>query len=159
MLFGVSLIAIIIIFVGIKDEMKVNRALEFTKENVVATWSYDNDKKIHNYDFIMSKDDIDTISYELSNGHLKRGSVKEMPKNNTKEITILLNGKKIENEDSTNYSYENKFYIKNIDDKNAYIYLEINDISDDESTMKRVLERHYTIESKNLVNTINNLYK
>lgn len=147
-----------IIFIGIKDEIKVNKSLEFTKENVVATWLYDNKNSIHNYNYEISKEDIDTISNELANGHLKRGSIKEMPQNDTKEITILLDGIKKETKDETNYSYKTKFYIKNIDDKNSYIYLEINNIMEDESSMKTVLERHYTIQSQNLVNTINKLY-
>lgn len=158
MLLGVALIAIIIIFMGIKNEIKVVKALEFTKENIVAAWTYNNEDHLHDYDYNISEEDANTISHELTKGNLKRGSIKEMSQNDTKEVTILLDGAKKEHNDGTSYSYEVKLYIKNIDEKKAYIYLELNDISDDVSSMIQIMERHYTIESKKIVDTINNLY-
>lgn len=141
-----------------KNEVKVAKSLEFTKENIVATWTYDNEKMMHNYDYNISKEDANTISNELARGNLKRGSIKELPQEDTKEVTILLNGIKKEDNDGTSYIYGVKLYIKNIDEKKAYIYLELNNIEDDESSMNTIIERHYTIESKKLVDTINNLY-
>ncbi|MGL5345842.1 MAG: hypothetical protein ACRDA3_00655 [Peptostreptococcaceae bacterium] len=157
LLICVSIIAIGFILLGIKSEFKVNNSLEFDKVDVVSTWTYDNEKQVHNYGFDITNIETNIISDELLNSKLKRGSIKDCPNNETKEVTILLDGEKIKDKGDILYLYETKIYLKNINDKSTYLYIEILDI--DNKSLKTIIERHYTIESKTLADAINNLYK
>lgn len=159
LLLGVSIVAIGFMLLGIKSEFKVNNSLEFDKVDVVSTWTYDNEKQVHDYEFDITSNEISIISDILLNSKLKRGSIKDCPNNETKEVTILLDGEKVKEKDGVSYLYETKLYLKNINDKSTYLYIEILDIDDENKSLKTVMQRHYTIESKTLVDTINNLYK
>ena len=159
LLLGVSIIAIGFIILGMKNEFKVNNSLEFDKVDVVSTWTYNNEKQVHDYEFEITSNETNIISDTLLKSKLKRGSIKDYPNNETNEVTILLDGQKIKDKDSISYLYETKLYLKNINDKSTYLYLEILDIDDDNESLKTVIKRHYTIDSKTLADAINNLYK
>lgn len=152
LLLGVILIAIIISVVGITRELKVKKALEFTSQDVVTTWLKDKAVSTNIHDKIIPQD-LQSISEEVSNNQLRVISKKTAPASPEEEITILLNGKKI---DETSYIYETKIYLAKLNNKETYMNIEIFDIKDD--TMEKDIDRSYTIDSYKLANTIDRLY-
>ncbi|MGL6108412.1 hypothetical protein [Romboutsia sp.] len=156
LLLGVILIAVIISGLGIRNELKIKAALEFTSKDVVATWLKDKETSTQNYDYKISAQDLQTISDEISNNKLKLTSLKAAPDEVEEDVTILLDGKKIEGKEETSYIYKTKIYLVKVNHKNTYMRVEIYDINDE--TMKSVFDKTYTIDSYKLVNTIDSLY-
>lgn len=128
----------------------------FSKDNIVKIWTSKSDT--HSYiNSHISEEDISSLSKLLTDSKVKKSSVKESPApDNMGNILLLLDGNIRENkDDSVSVEYKRSILLSKINDEKVYVILQLNKLRDDDSfNMDGVLQKFYTINSKDLVNLI-----
>ena len=130
----------------------------FSKDNVVGAQTSKKDVFSYNYDCHISKEDITYLSELLTNAQLKKSSVKEAPYN-MGNIVLFLDGNIREDEDdSVKVEYKRSINLSKVNNEKVYVILEINKLRDDNSfNMENITQKFYTINSKELVQFIENI--
>lgn len=134
----------------------------FSKDNVVEVWTSKSDIFSYNYNCHISDKDISNLSELLNNSKIKKSNVKESPApDNMGNILLLLDGNTRENKDgSVSVEYKRSILLSKINSEKVYVILQINKLRDDNSfNMDNIIQNFYTINSKELVNLIENIDK
>lgn len=102
---------------------------------------------IHNYNYKLPSDEIDSLSNILTKSKLKKATINDSPSNALGSMTILLDGKRVEE--------ERRITLVPMDKDNVYVFLEINKPRNDGSfNVDAVIQKFYIINSKELVEFI-----
>ena len=100
----------------------------------------------------MGINEIDFLSDILSSSKLKKATINDLPSSALGSMTILLDGKQIEENGDINFQFKRSITLTPIDNHSVYVFLEINKPIDDGSfNMKTVMQKSYIINSEKLV--------
>ena len=159
-LLGIISIAILGLVIFSYSEIKAYNVLKdvfvFSKDNIVSIWRVKKDETSHDYDYKLASNEIDTLSSILTNSKLKKATINDSPSNDLGSMTILLDGKMIEEDGGVSIAFERGITLKPIDKDSVYVFLEINRPTKDNSfNMNLVMQKFYIIDSVKLVEFIN----
>lgn len=157
---GLLIIFIIVGYLNIKNYYIVKNSLVFSKGDIVTTWLAKREYGGYDYDYKISEEDVNLLSEKLSKSKLVKSSPKESPHNYLGSIVIYLDGNIKEEKDGAKFQYKRSIVVTKINNEKVYVMLEVNKLRDDGSyNMEEILQRFYTIESKDIVECIENLYE
>lgn len=151
------LMLIIFGFYKIKEYNILKNVFVFSKDNIVSIWRVKKGDDIHDYNYKLPSDDIDSLSNILTKSILKKVTINDSPSNDLGSMTILLNGKRLEEEKGAfSYEFKRRITLVPIDKDSVYVFLEINKPRNNASfNVDKVIQKFYTINSKELVEFIN----
>lgn len=150
---GILLVVVIIlIFAGykIREYNILKDVFLFSKDNVVSIWKLEKGQDTYDYNYKFGSNEVDFLSDILSNSKLKKATINDSPSNALGSMTILLDGKQIEENDE--FKFQRSITLTPIDNHSVYVFLEINKpIDDDGFNMKTVMQKSYIINSEKIV--------
>ena len=157
-----ALVSIIILIIVIFSYYKIREynilkdVFVFKQENILEVWRVKKDKNYQDYDYKLESNEVDSLSSILTNSKLKKASINDSPSNILGNLTILLDGRTREVDGATSYQFERSINLTPIDKHSVYVFLEINKLRDDgSSNMHQIMQKVYIIDSKRLVEFIN----
>ena len=155
----VSVFVLILIIFGvykIKENNILKDVFVFSKDNIVSIWRVKKGEDIHDYNYKLPSDDIDSLSNILTKSKLKKATINDSPSNDLGVMTILLDGKIVEEEKGDFiYEFKRRITLVPMDKDNVYVFLEINKPRNDGSfNVDAVMQKFYIINSKELVEFI-----
>lgn len=147
-------VIILIIFAGykIREYNILKDVFLFSKDNVVSIWKLEKGQDTYDYNYKLWINEIDFLSDILSSSKLKKATINDSPSSALGSMTILLDGKQIEENGDINFQFKRSITLTPIDNHSVYVFLEINKPIDDGSfNMKTVMQKSYIINSEKLV--------
>lgn len=154
----VSVVVFILIIFGyskIKEYNVLKDVFVFSKDNIVSIWRVKKDENSHDYNYKLTSSEIDSLSNILTNSKLKKATANDSPSNILGSMTILLDGREIEEDGAISWEFKRGITLTPIDKDSVYVFLEINKLRDDDSSnMEEVMQKFYIIDSKELVEFI-----
>ena len=150
------LILIIFGFYKIKEYNILKDVFVFSKDNIVSIWRVKKGEYIHDYNYKLPSDEIDSLSNILTKSKLKKATINDSPSNDLGVMTIFLDGKIVEEEKGAfSYEFKRSITLVPMDKDNVYVFLEINKPKNDGSfNVDTVMKKFYIINSKELVEFI-----
>ena len=121
------LILIIFGFYKIKEYNILKDVFVFSKDNIVSIWRVKKGEYIHDYNYKLPSDEIDSLSNILTKSKLKKATISDSPSNALGVMTIFLDGKIVEEEKGAfSYEFKRRITLVTIDKDSVYVFLEIN---------------------------------
>lgn len=152
----IALILIIFSYSKIKEYNILKDIFVFKQENVVSIWRVKKGENAHDFDYKLESNEIDALSNMMTNSKLKKVTTNDSPSDVLGSLTILLDGKTTEVDDSISFEFERSINLVPIDKHSVYVFLEINKLRDDDSSnMDVIMQKSYIIDSERLVEFIN----
>lgn len=152
------IIFILIIFGGykIREHNILKNVFLFSEDNVVSIWRVKKDENTYDYNYKLESNEINFLSNILISSELKKATKNDSPSNALGGITILLDGKKIEENGDTTFQFKRGITLTPIDKHSVYVFLEINKLKgDDSSDVETIMQKSYIINSEKLVAFLN----
>lgn len=152
----IVLILIIFSYLKIREYNVLKDVFVFKNENIVSIWRVKKGEDIHDYNYKLESNEIDTLSDILTSSKLKKATINDSSSNTLGSLTILLDGKSREADGGISVEYERGITLTPIDKDSVYVFLEINKLRNDNSfNMESVIQKSYIIDSEKLVEVIN----
>lgn len=154
----VSIVVLVLIIFGyskIKEYYILKDVFVFSKDNVVSIWRVKKGESIHDYDYKLPSSMVDYLSSILTNSTLQKATINDSPSQDLGSMTILLDGKREDKDDSTTFEWKRRIILVPIDKDSVYVFLEVNKLRDDDTfNMEVFMQKTYIIDSKELVEFI-----
>lgn len=142
----------------VRDYYILKDSFVFSKDNVVRVWTSKKDGFSYDYNCHISEEDIAHLSKLLTSSQLVKSSVEESPYG-MGNILLSLDGNVRKNKNgSVTVDYKRNINLIKVNDEQVYVILEINKLRDDNSfNMKNIMQKFYIINSKELVQFIEDI--
>nr|WP_317333657.1 hypothetical protein [uncultured Romboutsia sp.] len=155
---GSTIVLILTIFSysKIREYNVLKDVFVFKNENVVSIWRVKKGEDIHDYNYKLESNEIDTLSDILTNSKLKKATTNDSPSNTLGSLTILLDGKTRKADGGVSVEFERGITLTPIDKDSVYVFLEISKLRNDNSfNTDGVMQKSYIIDSEKLIEFIN----
>ncbi|WP_296644611.1 hypothetical protein [Romboutsia sp. 13368] len=140
----------------IKEYIVLKDVFVFSKDSIVSIWRVKKGEDTHDYNYNISSSDANYLSNILRNSQLKNATVKDSPPSNLGKMTIFLDGRIREEDGGVSVEFKRGITLVPIDNDSVYVFLDINKLRNDDSfNMNGVMQRSYIIDSKELLEFIN----